>query len=157
MKILRSFSHAKSLNSSVCLRLAAHLIVEPAAFQVLRGCRWRRPREPSSLRDVSLTSPTAIMNLAVTAFLFLSVFMYWCFEVMLLGTFRFRILIVLADWTCVSMRCSSLSLVMLLTLDSLWQWCCRVRFLPLFAWASFTLPCLWSSILTRASGNSVWL
>ena len=128
--------------SRMCFRLAAHLIVEPAIFQVLHGCRWLHTRGPSSTREVSLISPTGIMNSAVTPFLFLSVFMYWYFEVMLLGTFKFRILIFLLDWTCVSMRCSFLSLEMLLSLETIWQWCCHISFLSLLAWVSFSFTCL---------------
>lgn len=150
------FFHAKSLKSSVCFRLAAHLIVEPATFQVLHGCRWLRTRGPSSTRDVSLTSPTGIMNLAVTPFLFLSVFIYWYFEVMLLGTFKFRILIFLLDWTCISMRCSFLSLVMLLSLDTIWQWYLPCQFsvlvgLDIFYFHLSKIP----SILTYTSMNSI--
>ena len=75
--------------------------------------------------------------------------------VMLIGTFKFRSLIFLLDWTCISMRCSFLSLVVLLTIDAIWQCYCHLSFLSLFASVSFTFSCLWSSILTCTSVNSV--
>ena len=113
-------------------------ILEWVAISFSRGSSWPRDR-------------TQVSHTVVRCFTI------WATReapVMLLGTFKFRSLIFLLGWTCISMRCSFLSLAML-TIAAIWQWHCHLSFLSLFVWVSFTVTCLWSSILTCTSVNSV--